>query len=79
MHLEECGSAKSLTGYNKAYMTTCTLQLYEATTSLYSAWQPHLKLCLHLEVVISHKRVLWSRLQLATKSPRSWKATPHTA
>ena len=28
---------------------------------------------------MSQRRTLWSKLQLATKSPRSWKATPHTA
>ena len=39
----------------------------------------YLKLCLHLEVVMSHRRTLWSKLQLATKSPRSWNATPQTA
>lgn len=48
-------------------------------TAYESARQVHLKLCLHLDVVMSHKRVLWSRLQLATNSPKSWKATPHTA
>ncbi len=36
-------------------------------------------LCLHLPVVTSQRRTLWSRLQLATKLPESWKATPQTA